>query len=126
LPQQLFPARGEFLGGSAAIDGNFLDPPRDLPLETADALHEELVVEHADDAHELHSLEKRQILASDQGEHATSESEPAQLPVDERRLPVEFFFCRGLCGHLSPPLEYGFRILVTSRAELPLYIRHRP
>ena len=84
LGEEAVAARRELVGGRPAVDGRRAGAVGDPALQTAHALHEELVVEHPDDARELDALEEGQIGAADQMQHPAGEPQPAQLAADER------------------------------------------
>jgi 6-phosphogluconate dehydrogenase len=87
LPQQLLATGRQLLARRAAVERALDDPFADLTLQPADALHEELVVEHSDDSRELDPLEQRALRLLGQREHAAREGEPAQLAT------LEDFWC---------------------------------
>jgi hypothetical protein len=82
LIEQLLAAGVELLPGAATVDRQFARLLQHLPLEPADALHEELVVQHAGDAGELDTLEQRQFGVFDECDDATGKAQPAQFPVE--------------------------------------------
>ena len=84
LAEELGAAGGQLLGRRPAVDRDLLGPVVDLALEAAHALHEELVVEHPDDARELDALEQGQIGAADEVQHPAGEPQPAQLSAQKR------------------------------------------
>ena len=84
LGEQAGAARRQLVGRRPAVDRQPAGAVGDLPLQTAYALHEELVVEHPDDARELDALEEGEVGAADEMQHAAGEPEPAQLAADER------------------------------------------
>jgi hypothetical protein len=56
----------------------------DLPEQPADALHRELVVDHAHDPGELDPFKQWLFRVSGQREYPVGEAQPAQLTVDQR------------------------------------------
>ena len=91
LTLDLLPARFELLARSHAIERQLVDAFSDLPLEAADALHEELVVQHAEDAGESHPFQERHLGILRELQDPVRESQPAEFAVDEscRRLRSE-------------------------------------
>jgi hypothetical protein len=84
LGEDLRAARVVLFARGPTVKRQLLHTVADLPLETADPLHEELVVEHAEDAGELHAFEQRQLTVLRELQHAARELQPAQLAVNER------------------------------------------
>jgi hypothetical protein len=60
------------------------DAGRDLPAQSGDTNHEELVEVRAEDGQESDALEQRRAIVERFVEHARIEREPGQLAVDER------------------------------------------
>ncbi len=75
----LLPAQVVLLAGEESVERPLLRALLHASLHAADALHEELVVEHSHDSRELHALEQGEALALGQREHATSEPQPGDL-----------------------------------------------
>ncbi len=75
-------AFAELLLRCAAIDGELMNIGRDLLLQTADPLHEELVQVRAGDGEKLHPFEQRVALVLRLVEHTAIECEPGQLSIE--------------------------------------------
>jgi hypothetical protein len=85
----------ELLGRGAPVESGGMDAGGDLLLETADALHEELIEIAADDGQELDPLQQRGARILGLVEHAAVEGEPGQFATQIEAGVVEVDFGRG-------------------------------
>src|SRR5207302_9915416 len=76
--------RGELLARRVAVERQLTDVAHELLLETAHALHEELVEIVVEDRDELQPFEERVRRVLGLAEHSPIELQPGDLPVEEQ------------------------------------------
>ncbi len=106
LVGELLPHRLKELSGGAAARRDPAGALLHAPLQAAEPLHRELVVEHPHDPGEADPLHQRDVLVPGHRQDAAGEGEPAQLPVEELLLDLllgfELFLRHG-SGPQGPP-----------------------